>query len=62
MPVPVGDARTRPEAALVPVPVLVGVDAEPDPWRRILGILARDPDRRAPGHGDGYVVITYHVG
>ena len=44
MPVPVGDARTRPEAAFVPV--LVGVDAEPDPWRRILATLGRDPDWR----------------
>ena len=60
MAVPVGDAHTRPGAAFAPV--LVGVDAEPDPWRRILGMLGRDPDRRAPGHGDGYVVITYHVG
>ena len=42
--VPVGDARTRPGAAFAPV--LAGVDAEPDPWRRILATLGRDPDWR----------------
>jgi uncharacterized protein (TIGR03086 family) len=40
--VPVGDARTRPGAAFAPV--LAGVEADPDPWRRILGMLGRDPD------------------
>ena len=43
--VPVGDARTRPGAAFAPV--LAGVDAEPDPWPRILRMLGRDPDWRS---------------
>ncbi len=44
--VPVGDARTSPGAAFAPA--LAGVDADPDPWRRILGMLGRDPDWRPP--------------
>jgi uncharacterized protein (TIGR03086 family) len=44
--VPTGDARTRPGAAFAPV--LAGADADPDPWRRILALLGRDPDWRPP--------------
>ncbi|MEP6629683.1 MAG: TIGR03086 family metal-binding protein [Lapillicoccus sp.] len=44
--VPAGDARTRPGAAFAPV--LDGVAAEPDAWRRVLRMLGRDPDWQPP--------------
>ena len=60
MPVPVGDARTRPGAAFAPV--LVGVDANRTRGGAFWGCSGATTAGGRADHGDGYVLITYQVG